>query len=43
MYHRYNDRGNRLKKEFRQWKYKPTIINGTAVSILMKVHVSFTL
>ena len=27
----------------RQWKYKPTIINGTAVSILMKVHVSFTL
>jgi len=27
----------------RQWKYKPTIINGTAVPILMKVHVAFTL
>jgi protein TonB len=27
----------------RQCKYTPTIINGTAVPILMKVHVAFTL
>jgi protein TonB len=27
----------------RQWKYRPTIINGMAVPIVMKVHVSFTL
>lgn len=27
----------------KQWKYKPTLINGAAVPVVMKVHVSFTL
>ena len=27
----------------KQWKYKPTIINGVAVPVVMMVHVAFTL